>query len=44
MELSFISKQSIFPEQKAQMLHFDKVESQPLFLPKIPLSLFILSY
>lgn len=32
----FISKQSIFPEQKAQMLHFDKDKTKPLFYQKYP--------
>lgn len=33
---SFISEQSIFPEQKAQMLHLDKAETKPLFCQKYP--------
>lgn len=33
---NFISEQSIFPEQKAQMLHLDKAETKPLFCQKYP--------
>lgn len=36
IKLSFILKHSIFPEQKAQMLHFDKVKTKPLFCQKYP--------
>lgn len=34
IKLSFILKQSIFPEQKAEMLHFDKVKTKPLLCQK----------
>lgn len=33
---NFISERSIFPEQKAQILHLDKAETKPLFCQKYP--------
>lgn len=36
IKLSFISERSIFPEQKAQILHLDKAETRLLFCQKYP--------